>query len=325
MGSTTSRRLLLLALCSWYLSGLGLTYAGYGRRSLNAVNRNNAFIGYSERVSATEMLLRQATPLSLPHKACVDTSDFCKYWADMGECKANVIFMNRTCPAGCAFCKKAVVPPPTPLTPQTGHEPYRGFWGKDVPMKVVLGTSAGDIEVRMRTDASPATVEAVLKLAVRNGDTSACARCRLYRNEAAPPHRPDYRGEGPYGLVQGSFGSDFTTGLAPEFRGIPVDRGAVCLIPGTADFFISVTDHPEWTDSFIVWGRVEDMTTVDAITRLPFTEQRHPKYRTLMRMLVKDLPIGLRLRPETASEQARRWRGDWSRGFLHPTADHDEQ
>eukprot|EP00240_Pyramimonas_obovata_P012700 CAMPEP_0118945668 /NCGR_PEP_ID=MMETSP1169-20130426/42729_1 /TAXON_ID=36882 /ORGANISM="Pyramimonas obovata, Strain CCMP722" /LENGTH=229 /DNA_ID=CAMNT_0006891437 /DNA_START=395 /DNA_END=1079 /DNA_ORIENTATION=+ len=215
-----------------------------------------------------------------------------------------MIFMNRTCPASCAFCKKAIVPPPPSPPPPTGLEPYRGFWGKDTPMKVVLSSAAGEIEVRVRTDVSPSTVEAVLKLAVQNERTGACPRCRLYRNEAAPPRRPDYRGEGPYGLVQGSLGSDFTLGLVPEFKGVSVDRGAVCLIPGTTDFFISVMDHPEWTDSFIVWGRVEDMTVVDAITRLPFTEYRHPKYRTLMRMLAKELPFSLSLRPETPNEQA---------------------
>ena len=45
---------------------------------------------------------------------CADTHASCYYWATVGECESNAVFMKRTCAAACGDCAE-------PSTPATVH------------------------------------------------------------------------------------------------------------------------------------------------------------------------------------------------------------
>ena len=56
------------------------------------------------------------------------------------------------------------------------------------------------------------------------------------------------------------------------------------MIPGTTEFFISVSDHSEWGTAHSVWGRVHGSAswdTIHKIVALPYHEFKHPEVRLL--------------------------------------------
>lgn len=100
---------------------------------------------------------------------------------------------------------------------------------------------------------APETSRLVRDLAQRTG----CTTCAFYRNEKRPNAA---EGQGPpYGLLQGRID---VAEVAPHEGNIPVKPGHVCFIPGTKDFFISLTEHEEWGTSHTVWGQVNRAPTV---------------------------------------------------------------
>lgn len=54
--------------------------------------------------------------------------------------------------------------------------------------------------------------------------------------------------------------------------------GHVALIPGTEEFFIALSDHPEWGTSHAVWGEIEDWFATDFIAAHDYKESKHPDY-----------------------------------------------
>jgi len=139
------------------------------------------------------------------------------------------------------------------------------------PTRLVLSTSAGEIEIRLRRDWAPELTKAIeTAVGVGGACLSLTSRsCAFYRSEAAPePGAIDnYGGPGPpYALLQGSFeglGSDHAKEEGPEAL-----RGYVCLIGTGPDFFIASRSHREWGKAHTVFGEVvtASMKLVDDIT-----------------------------------------------------------
>lgn len=137
------------------------------------------------------------------------------------------------------------------------------------PKTLVLSTSAGEIEIRLRVEWAPKLTKAI-ETAVGVGgacSSSTSQSCAFYRSEGAPkPGAIDnYGGPGPpYALLQGSFdglGSDHAKEEGPEAL-----RGYVCLIGTGPDFFIASRSHREWGKAHTVFGEVVSMKLVDDIT-----------------------------------------------------------
>lgn len=135
------------------------------------------------------------------------------------------------------------------------------------PRTLVLSTSAGEIEIRLRRDWALELTKAIETAVGVGGACSSSSSCAFYRSEGAPePGAIDnYGGPGPpYALLQGSFeglGSDHAKQEGPEAL-----RGYVCLIGTGPDFFIATRSHREWGKAHTVFGEVVSMDLVDDIT-----------------------------------------------------------
>ena len=105
----------------------------------------------------------------------------------------------------------------------------------------------------------------------------------------------------PYALVQ------FTLDDAPELKAhahegrAAVARGAVCLIGGASDLFISLAangEHAGWESSMTVVGHVADEAlrgvVEGEILAMPKHDFTHPQYGTVMSMLTEPVPCQLR-------------------------------
>ena len=66
------------------------------------------------------------------------------------------------------------------------------------------------------------------------------------------------------------------------------------MIAGTKEFFIAVSNHPEWGE-FSVWGTVSPLSfqTIDKILLQPYDNVTHPQYGTKMRILKKEITFDL--------------------------------
>jgi hypothetical protein len=141
----------------------------------------------------------------------------------------------------------------------------------------------------LRADLSPQTVAAIV-VAVGSGLETAAS---FYRNEAVPTAPPASCGDiacGPYALIQGRLEGLLDT---PDEAMPIVRRGFVARIQRGPDFFVALADHNEWGHSFTVWGEVRDeasMATLEAITALPYHEQKAAGAATIMRLLDEELP-----------------------------------
>ena len=125
-------------------------------------------------------------------------------------------------------------------------------------------------------------------------------RGRIHRAEPLPPigsFGP------PYALVQ--FGLDEGSGLLASLGHegtAAIVRGALCLIGGSNDFFISLAQHGEhvdWESSMTVVGHVAEPGLSELvegrILGLPRHNYTHPTFGTQMSMLDTELSCMLRL------------------------------
>lgn len=87
----------------------------------------------------------------------------------------------------------------------------------------------------------------------------------------------------------------------PEMEGsLPVRARSVASIPGTDDFFISLSDHEEWGSTHIVWGELEDWFAVDMIAAQRYQVKIHPEHGTHMRMMLEEMPFRIADREDTS-------------------------
>ena len=106
----------------------------------------------------------------------------------------------------------------------------------------------------------------------------------------------------PYALVQFTLDDASLASLRHEASpGARIKRGAVCLIGGSSDLFVSLARHGEhlgWEASMTIVGHVPEpalTALVEArVLSLPKHNFTHPKFGTLMSML--DRPLACHLR-----------------------------
>lgn len=117
----------------------------------------------------------------------------------------------------------------------------------------------------------------------------------------AEPQPPNGSNGPPYALVQFSLESDAGLNTLPHEGDEKIARGAVCLIGGANDLFISLArgaEHAGWEASMTVLGHVPqpalDELIEGAILAKPKHTFTHPQYGTVMSMLDTKLPLTLR-------------------------------
>merc|ERR1719408_626708 len=118
-------------------------------------------------------------------------------------------------------------------------------------MTINIGT-VGSVPVVLNPQNAPNLVAAIQRLAQQGTGGN------VHRVEGIPT--PPSQGP-PYALVQASI-SD-TGGVLktmPHEGSLPIERGSVCIIPGSSDFFISLGSHPGWETSMTIIGHVEPQT-----------------------------------------------------------------
>jgi len=159
------------------------------------------------------------------------------------------------------------------------------------PMLRIAVDGIGTIPVALDFANAPQTAKAIFSLA-QQGSSG-----RVHRAEAVPSPASDGP---PYALVQATVDdpTNVLKGLAHE--GLkPIARGAVCLIGGTSDLFVSLAEHRGWEASMTVFGHVAESELkqgVEAILQQPIHQYTHPQYGTVMAML--NTPLGMRLEAE---------------------------
>lgn len=161
-------------------------------------------------------------------------------------------------------------------------------------LQVQGGVGSVPIHLLQGPGGAPGAAARLTHLAARN------ASGRLHRAE---PHPPQGSNGPPYALVQFSLNDPSLAGLPPEGNE-RIYRGAVCLIGGSSDVFISLARHGEhesWSSSMTVVGHVpEDALRSQLegrVLALPIHTVKHPQFGTVMSMLDRDLPCSLRLSP----------------------------
>jgi hypothetical protein len=154
---------------------------------------------------------------------------------------------------------------------------------------IVIKTSHGSIRINLRPDLSPKIVSLVTEVAM----SKSCLNCKFYRHEPAPDNfgKDSFYGP-PYALLQGSL-ADMKD--APPFEGSPiVEKGSVCIIPGSKEFFIATARHEEWGHSHSVWGEVglsdhESWATIARIPTEPYTTLADSSGKIITRWLTANV------------------------------------
>ena len=161
-------------------------------------------------------------------------------------------------------------------------------------LQVQGGVGSVPIRLLQGPGGAPGAAARLMHLAARN--TSG----RLHRAE---PHPPQGSNGPPYALVQFSLSDPSLAGLAHEGN-TRISRGAVCLIGGSSDVFISLARHGEhesWSSSMTVVGHVPEdalRSQLEArVLALPKHTVKHRQFGTAMSMLDRDLPCSLRFSP----------------------------
>eukprot|EP00239_Pterosperma_sp_CCMP1384_P000293 CAMPEP_0197850248 /NCGR_PEP_ID=MMETSP1438-20131217/14758_1 /TAXON_ID=1461541 /ORGANISM="Pterosperma sp., Strain CCMP1384" /LENGTH=211 /DNA_ID=CAMNT_0043463307 /DNA_START=206 /DNA_END=838 /DNA_ORIENTATION=+ len=186
-----------------------------------AINRETAFIGYSEKFPQSTVASNNREH---EHSDCVDVNSNCESWAAGGECERNKGFMEGSCPMVCGVCEKQKI------DAEKSKQYLEG-----TPELLTLSTEAGDIVIRLRADLAPKTV-AQVKEAIEKSQCSSAAR-GFYRSEdiPAPGAVDNYGGPGPpYALLQGGLPS-MQWRKSPMEKAPVVERGMVAMIQGGPD------------------------------------------------------------------------------------------
>lgn len=162
---------------------------------------------------------------------------------------------------------------------------------------VGLETEYGTIRIKLLPNCSPHSVTYILELL----SLRLCAGCHFYRAEsrgqswdARGNHIKDASFGPPFGLIQGTLdaqGMEFNN-IESEYRPT-IRRGSVAWIGSGPEFFISLANHNEWSNSYTVFGSVlqEDMEIADRISRLP----TKPDVWNNVNVSVLENPVSLKL------------------------------
>ena len=120
---------------------------------------------------------------------------------------------------------------------------------------------------------------------------------KVHRAEPLPPAGSSGP---PYALVQASLAG--LDALKHEGTGAKISRGAVCLIGGTSDIFVSLArgaEHDGWEASMTILGSVPEPALTQLVEGALLAQKKHnfthPTYGTVMSMLDVELPCRLGL------------------------------
>ena len=184
-------------------------------------------------------------------------------------------------------------------------------------LRFAPSTGFAPLRILLRPDLAPLTVAAIRQHIV--GAEGSNPAAVFYRSEAKPAAAPGQCGDilcGPYSLIQGRLEALLDT---PSEATPVVRKGFVARIQNGRDFFIALDDHLEWGHSFTVWGEMRDddagMATLEAISKLPYHEQKAASASTIMRLLEVEIETTAALvdgRPAQPLGQASRSSGGMS-------------
>ncbi|KAI3787529.1 hypothetical protein L1987_42064 [Smallanthus sonchifolius] len=150
-----------------------------------------------------------------------------------------------------------------------------GFNFGNVEAIVKMETKYGTLHIKLLAECSPHSFIYILELLASRH----CVGCRFVRAEG---HGESWDSNGnhmtlasfgpPFAILQGTLEAE---GVA--FKKIPLEacssirRGSVGWIGSGPEFFISLANHQEWTNTYTVFGYVlpDDMETVEKIATLP--------------------------------------------------------
>jgi peptidyl-prolyl cis-trans isomerase B (cyclophilin B) len=163
-------------------------------------------------------------------------------------------------------------------------------------LQAVFDTSAGTFVMEFHADKAPRHVEKFIELARQgfyNGTTFHSMVAHGIVQGGDPKSRdPQLRAE--YGT------GGFNMGLKPEIASVPFEQGTVVatILPGEPDsagsqFFICVTDQPQFTGQFTAFGRiVEGLEVADRISSTPVDDNQLARERVEIRSVtVRPIPV----------------------------------
>ena len=213
----------------------------------------------------------------------------CDSWAKSGECERNPGFMWAECADACKAL--GLKEPWADADEQASNGLPPSTRAQTLELRFPHDSGFAPLRILLRPDLAPKTVAALVQHIGEAGGTPAAAT--FYRNEAVPAESPGQCGDilcGPYSLIQGRLDALLDT---PSETTPLVRKGFVARIQNGHDFFIALDDHSEWGHSFTVWGDMRHdatgMATLDAISRLPYHEQKAAGASTIMRLLDVEL------------------------------------
>lgn len=213
----------------------------------------------------------------------------CDSWAKSGECERNPGFMWAECADACKAL--GLKEPWADADEQASNGLPPSTRAQTLELRFPHDSGFAPLRILLRPDLAPKTVAALVQHIGEAGGTPAAAT--FYRNEAVPAESPGQCGDilcGPYSLIQGRLDALLDT---PSETTPLVRKGFVARIQNGHDFFIALDDHSEWGHSFTVWGDMRHdaagMATLEAISKLPYHEQKAAGASTIMRLLDVEL------------------------------------
>lgn len=163
----------------------------------------------------------------------------------------------------------------------------------------VIKTREGPIEIKLRPDLAPKTVENFIRLAEENFYYKTLFH-RVIPGTIIQGGDPNSRDNNPYNDGQGNSG----TFLPAEFSREPFQRGTVAMArssdPNSAScqFFICLKRMAQWDGDYTVFGEVtEGIELADKWSRSPRSKDPRLKDRPTANLTIQD--IAIEYRPES--------------------------
>eukprot|EP00198_Chlamydomonas_reinhardtii_P009785 XP_001699122.1 predicted protein [Chlamydomonas reinhardtii] len=151
---------------------------------------------------------------------------------------------------------------------------------------LTLHFEMGDVVVKLLPDLAPASVRELRRMAALLAlEGTGCDGCKLYRSEVNF-------------LVQGVIRHPGAYVATPRRPNPPqkkmMERGLACWAGGMGgpDWFVNLIDQSGFGDDHLCWGKIDDMSLLDAIVKLPTKPKAKPNEMTF---LAKELRFNMTL------------------------------
>src|SRR5437867_589097 len=176
-------------------------------------------------------------------------------------------------------------------------------------LQAVFNTSAGTFVMEFHTDQAPTHVRKFIELSRQGFYKGTIFHSMVAHGivQGGDPETKNPQARAKYGT------GGFNLGLKPEISNIPFSQGTVAatLLPGEpnsagAEFFLVVTDQPQFTGQFTAFGHVVDgIEVVDKISSTPVDDKQIAKDRIEIRNVVirsRPAPVPPPFSEETGQE-----------------------